>query len=139
MNRPVRNPPDVFGDLDRLQELYQCTPDRLAVWSDKRLRDFWFFRLNFLEEELDETTLAKTAGDAVDGLIDLIVVAVGTLEAFGVDGPEAWRRVQVANMAKVAGVNPKRENPFGLPDLVKPEGWKAPTHADLTGLLARVL
>ena len=26
------------------------------------------------------------------------------------------------------GVKPERPNPLGLPDLIKPEGWEAPSH-----------
>ena len=29
-------------------------------------------------------------------------------------------------MAKEPGANKSRKNPFGLPDMVKPKGWKSP-------------
>lgn len=89
------------------------------------------FRLNMVREELDETCDAIEAKDPeeiVDGLIDLCVFAIGTLDVFGVDANEAWDRVYEANMAKSPGVKEGRPNPFGLPDLIKPEGWTAPTH-----------
>jgi hypothetical protein len=41
-------------------------------------------------------------------------------------------------MSKKVGIKESRPNPLGLPDLVKPEGWKAPTHADNTGLFEKV-
>ena len=57
--------------------------------NDKdRLRAYLDFRINFLHEELDETEAAMVNMDAeeiVDGLIDLCVVAIGTLDAFGVE------------------------------------------------------
>lgn len=97
------------------------------------LREYLQFRLNFLEEELNETKTAasKTPVDAeevVDGLIDLCVVAIGTLDAFGIDSQEAWSKVHSANMSKVVGIKPERPNPLGLPDLIKPAGWVAPSH-----------
>ena len=56
------------------------------------LRKFLEFRMAFLKEELDETTQAVANNDPeeiVDGLIDLCVVAIGTLDAFGVDAHKA--------------------------------------------------
>jgi predicted HAD superfamily Cof-like phosphohydrolase len=109
-----------------------------------KLRTFMTFRLNFLQEELDEAKEALASGDAsraedvVDAMIDLCVVAIGTLNAFDVDADEAWERVFEKNMLKEPGVNPNRPNPLGLPDMIKPAGWTAPTHADNTGFIGRV-
>lgn len=89
------------------------------------------FRLSMCKEELDETLAAienKDPEEIVDGLIDLCVFAIGTLDVFGVDANVAWDRVYEANMVKSPGVKPGRPNPFGLPDLIKPEGWTAPSH-----------
>ena len=44
-----------------------------------------------------------------------------------------------ANMTKSPGVKPGRPNPFGLPDLLKPEGWTAPTHRGNHGSLSDIL
>jgi len=104
----------------------------------EKLKQFLEFRIKFLQEELDEMNTAKNADDVVDALIDLCVVAIGTLNAFDVDAQEAWDRVHFANMAKNPGVNPNRPNPLGLPDLIKPTGWTAPTHADNVGLLSKL-
>ena len=109
--------------------------------SGDKLKQFLEFRLNFLQEELDEAREAAASGDLnraediVDAMIDLVVVAIGTLDAFRVDADEAWNRVYQANIAKEVGVNPNRPNPLGLPDLIKPKGWTAPTHADNIGTL----
>ena len=94
------------------------------------------FRLSMCKEELDETLTAvdnKDPEEIVDGLIDLCVFAIGTLDVFGVDANQAWNKVYRANMTKEPGVKPGRPNPFGLPDLLKPEGWKAPSHEDNHG------
>lgn len=80
----------------------------------------------------------KAADDIVDALIDLIVVAVGTLDAYDVDTNEAWNRVHEKNMQKNVGVKEGRPNPLGLPDLVKGPEWTPPTHADNVGLLSKI-
>lgn len=100
--------------------------------------DFMDFRIKFLQEELDETREAFVAGDLeeiVDGLIDLCVIAIGTLDAYGVDADKAWDEVLRCNLAKEVGVKDSRPNPLGLPDLVKPEGWRGPNHKGNTGTL----
>ena len=100
------------------------------------------FRLDMCKEELDETFDAirdEDPEEVVDGLIDLCVFAIGTLDVFGVDANEAWDRVYKANMDKSPGVKPGRPNPFGLPDLIKPEGWTAPNHEGNHGSISHAL
>ena len=110
---------------------------------DKDLMDKYLeFRLSMCKEELDETMAAyasKNPEEVVDGLIDLVVFALGTLDVFGVDTKAAWDKVYEANMSKSPGVKAGRPNPFGLPDLIKPEGWVAPSHEDNHGFLPEVL
>ena len=102
-------------------------------------QNYVVFSRRILEEELNETKSAATydrnAPEVVDGLIDLCVIAIGTLDAFGVDAQKAWEQVHNANMAKEVGVKESRPNPLGLPDLIKPEGWVGPEHYDNTGNL----
>ena len=103
-----------------------------------QLLEFLAFRLRFLEEELTETRRASAVHqrdneEIVDGLIDLCVVAIGTLDAFNVDAHKAWDEVLKANMTKEVGVKATRPNPLGLPDLIKQEGWVGPSHEGNTG------
>tara|TARA_B100002019_G_scaffold292114_1_gene314258 strand:+ start:1912 stop:2322 length:411 start_codon:yes stop_codon:yes gene_type:complete len=105
------------------------------------LKKYLEFRIDFLQEELNETEAALINMDAeeiVDGLIDLCVVAIGTLDAFGVDPYKAWDEVLKANLAKEVGVKPSRPNPLGLPDLIKPEDWEGPDHSDNHGKLNNI-
>mgnify|MGYP003134519154 FL=1 len=105
------------------------------------LRRYLEFRIDFLREELDETDAALVSMDAeeiVDGLIDLCVVAIGTLDAFGVDPYKAWDEILRANLSKEVGVKPERPNPMGLPDLIKPEDWEGPDHSDNHGKLNNI-
>jgi hypothetical protein len=103
--------------------------------SAKELAEYLDFRIKFLYEELKELRDADTPNDAIDALIDLVVVAIGTLDAFDVNAYQAWDKVHEANMNKQVGVKESRPNPLGLPDLIKPEGWTAPDHSDSRSLL----
>lgn len=104
----------------------------------EKLKKFLEFRIKFLQEELDEMKTAESADDTVDALIDLCVVAIGTLDLFKVDADLAWQRVYSSNITKEVGIKESRPNPLGLPDLVKPSGWIAPTHADNVGYLGKI-
>ena len=105
--------------------------------DDKELmRKYLMFRMLMINEELHETLQAVNTGNSeeiVDGLIDLCVFAIGTLDVFGVVANKAWDEIYRANMDKKAGVKPGRPNPFGLPDLLKPSGWQGPNHEDNHG------
>lgn len=106
-----------------------------------KLKEFLKFRLKFLEEELTEAYVAFDKQDPeeiVDSMIDLIVVAIGTLDAFGVDANKAWQEVHNANMAKERGIKASRPNPLGLPDLIKPEGFVSPSHKGNHGIIGMI-
>lgn len=133
---------DWVNDIHQMHKHYgvhEWINGQLEKDEDFRLlHKFLSFRLKFLQEELWETIDAsknKDPEEIVDGLIDLCVVAIGTLDAFNIDAHKAWERVLEANMAKEVGVKESRPNELGLPDLVKPEGWKAPDHKDNHGYL----
>lgn len=112
--------------------------EKIRKFDKEKLKKFLEFRISFLQEELDEMKNAMTADDVVDALIDLCVVAIGTLDAFDIDSKEAWDRVHHCNMMKEVGIKESRPNPLGLPDLIKPAGWYAPTHVDNVGLLSKI-
>ena len=124
-------------DINEMHEHYGV-PQVVKTMSPEKLKQFLEFRINFIREELNELETAETAEDIVDALIDLCVVAIGTLDSFEVDANEAWDEVLEANMNKKTGMNASRPNPMGLPDLIKPKGWKAPSHEGNHGLLSKV-
>ena len=126
---------DWVGDAERLHTKFGDKVALVAAMSPEVRDAYLRFRVAFLQEELDELRAATTPEGVVDAVVDLCVVAVGTLHAFGVDARRAWREVFLANMAKEPGINPRRPNPFGLPDLVKPSGWVAPDHSGNTGMI----
>lgn len=106
------------------------------------------FRMGFIQEEFSEYhgSLVGAAnsiveGDpegvqvylekALDALVDLVYVIMGTSYLHGFDFNEAWRRVHQANMAKIktpSASMSKRDSPY---DVIKPEGWVAPDLSDL--------
>lgn len=123
-------------DIAQMHEKYGVNA-KVDQFDDEKLKEFARFRINFLQEEMNELTTAETAEDVVDALIDLCVVAIGTLDSFGVDAYKAWNRVHNANMKKEVGVKESRPNPLGLPDLIKPKGWRAPSHRNNTGKFSK--
>lgn len=124
-------------------------------------------RLNFMLEELLELAEAcghtwnlrpddtvyfyaknpatKCLPEALDGLVDLVYVALGTAAQMGfgrlvpVDARgrspiiwwEAWRRVHEANMAKVRVTDVSQSKRGAQDDCVKPAGWVPPSFEDL--------
>lgn len=120
-----------INDMHRKFGVHKWVHEQLIAGDKEKLKKFLEFRINFLREELNETASAVENNDAeeiVDGLIDLCVVAIGTLDAFGIDAHKAWDEVHNANMSKEPGIKESRPNPLGLPDLIKPDDWKGPEH-----------
>lgn len=125
---------DIFDDV---RELY----DEYGFFDKPFTHQNLKFRHSLLVEEYYETQRAFESGDAeefVDGLIDLIVIAAGTLELAGVDGKTAWLEVLRANSEKKVGVKKGREQSKGF-DLTKPKGWKAPDHTNNHGKLDEII
>lgn len=123
------------ADVEELHAKFGDLPGAVAALSPDHREEFWQWRLRFLAEEMEELRSAAHPADAVDALVDLCVVAIGTLHAFGVDARLAWWAVQRANAAKEPGTNARRPNPFGFPDMLKPEGWVPPDHSGNVGLV----
>mgnify|MGYP003140300887 CR=1 FL=1 len=123
-------------DMNRMHKKYGV--HKIINEMDKeQLKQFLHFRVACIQEELDElkgaskTLLPQLDCDpeeVVDALIDICVFAIGTLDLFGVNGYEAWNQVLMANLNKQIGIKPERPNPFGLPDLIKPDDWEPPCH-----------
>lgn len=127
-----------YWDIEDMHEKYGVN-EKVREFDADKLRQFLQFRVNFLEEELNELKdNMNNPEEIVDALIDLCVVAIGTLDAFDVDAHKAWNEVHKANMNKEVGIKASRPNPLGLPDLIKPVGWTAPSHEGNHGLLTKI-
>jgi len=82
------------------------------------------FYVGALIEEVAEYNLAETLEDEYDGLLDILVFALGALLRQGLS-PEGIKEVVRANMSKELGPIIGKREEFQL-DLFKPEGWQAP-------------
>jgi hypothetical protein len=112
--------------------------DAVRKMDADKLKAFLEFRIRFLQEELDEMRNTNDPEEVTDALIDLCVVAIGTMDALDINAHIAWDEVHRANMSKQVGIKASRPNPLGLPDLIKPKGWIAPFHTGNIGLLEKL-
>jgi hypothetical protein len=130
---------DVSTDMHMMHQYYGIN-DAVENLSAADLASFIKFRYDFLQEEVNEGKAAiveHNREEIVDSLIDIIVVAVGTLDLLQVDFQKAWFEVLQANMNKQVGVKESRPNPLSLPDLVKMSDWIPPSHINNHGLLKK--
>lgn len=111
---------DMYQDVkDFMIAMEQATPATPRMPSPEVVK----LRLDLIEEELEELTLATQLKDVVgvaDAIADLLYVTFGAAAAFGIDIRPIWTEVQRSNMAKVGG--PVREDGKRL----KPPGWTPP-------------
>lgn len=130
---------DAYGNwVNDLYEMhkYYGVHEKVDSFDNEKLKKLLEFRIAFLDEELTELKTATTPEDVVDALIDLCVVAIGTMDLFKVDSQKAWREVLRANLDKEVGIKSGRPNELGLPDLYKPRHWVGPSHMDNYGTLS---
>ena len=125
---------DLIADIDDFRAKY-------GFDSVKPTYKDILFRLDLMEEEMGElrhAILHDNPEEVVDAYIDIIYIALGSLRMAGIDVNVAWSGVHRANMSKVRGIKPGREQSGGV-DVYKPEGWVAPSHAGNHGLLTEIL
>lgn len=137
--RDIHEMHEKFGVHQWRDDLREKMLNDWSLASHDTFRKFLAFRISMMQEELNETFSAAMVNgdpeDVVDGIVDLIVFAIGTLDVLGIDAQRAWDEVLRANMSKEPGVKAARKNKFGLPDLCKPDDWQAPSHEGNHGLL----
>jgi predicted HAD superfamily Cof-like phosphohydrolase len=144
-------PGQVFRDVSLFHEKFKLPPTDHP--NHEVSRDFLRFRILFMLEELVEyceavgaVLVAKDDGYdvaftskvhnpelALDSLIDLVYVAVGTAYSQRLPFNEGWRKVQEANMAKERVERPEQSKRGSGFDVIKPAGWKPPDHSDILG------
>jgi hypothetical protein len=129
------------GDIAQMHQKYKIHKWVNDPANAEKLKAFLKFRIDFLKEEYDETVEAfdnEDPEEIIDGLIDLCVIAIGTLDIFDVDAQKAWDEVLSANMKKSVGIKKDRPNPLNVPDLVKDTDWENPSHKGNHGILPKV-
>ena len=117
---------DILKDIDNFHKKYGFEKnEKIDIPNKSELINF---RTAFLMEELAEYTNAitkKDAAGALDALVDIVYIALGTAWLFNLPFEKAWNEVQKANMSKIRAKDKtgKRGTKF---DVVKPKDWKAP-------------
>lgn len=94
---------------------------RHTIGTTPKIRDA-DLRVLLLQEECEETIKAIREGDlveAVDGLVDLIYVAIGTAVACGVNLEPLFAEVHASNMSKDGPVDRRGK-------VTKGDGFRAP-------------
>lgn len=121
----------MFNDIHEFHEKFKLPP----VGTPGALpSDMLEFRIKFMQEELDEYKEAMEKGNqelALDALVDLVYVAMGTAYLSRYPFLTAWRRVQEANMRKQRTLRVEDSKRGSTYDVTKPPGWKPPVHTDL--------
>lgn len=109
---------NLFDDQKRFMEACDQSTDR---WNALQYELY----KNLIREEFKELEDAEDQVEALDALIDILVVTVGAIHSMGADGKGAWNEVMRTNFAKInaeTGKVRKREDG----KVLKPDGWTAP-------------
>lgn len=80
---------------------------------------------DLIEEEYNELSVAQDKTEALDALVDILVVTIGAIHSMGADGEGAWNEVMRTNFAKIdpdTGKVRKREDG----KVLKPPHWTPP-------------
>jgi predicted HAD superfamily Cof-like phosphohydrolase len=91
-------------------------------------KDQFNMYLKLIEEEAEELNEAIRKNDpveALDALIDILVVTIGAIHSMGADAEGAWNEVMRTNFAKIdpaSGKVRKREDG----KVLKPADWSPP-------------
>ena len=123
----------LLRDIDAFHKKYKFEKnEKVGIPDDNELVNF---RTSFLMEELAEYTQAitkKDAAGALDALVDIVYIALGTAWLFNLPFEKAWDQVQKANMSKIRTKSKSKKRGTSF-DVVKPKGWKGPSHEDNHG------
>jgi predicted HAD superfamily Cof-like phosphohydrolase len=108
---------NVFRDMEKfMRACDQNVPGSL---------DQYEMYCNLIREEFEELQAANNDEEALDALIDILVVTIGAIHSMGANGEGAWKEVMKTNFAKIdreTGKVRKREDG----KVLKPVGWTAP-------------
>ena len=93
---------------------------------DSRNEDQYRMYLDLIDEEYNELKVGIADDvEALDALIDILVVTIGAIHSAGFDAEGAWKEVMKTNFAKIdkeTGKVRKREDG----KVLKPVGWMPP-------------
>lgn len=116
----------LLKDIDQFHKKFKFEKNlKVGIPDDNELVNF---RTSFLMEELAEYTQAitkKDAAGALDALVDIVYIALGTAWLFNLPFEKAWNEVQKANMSKIRTKSKSKKRGTSF-DVVKPKGWTPP-------------
>lgn len=112
--------------LDRNQE-------ELDEWKDFAGKGLLTLGLDPEDRGVGHADITFCLEQMLDAHVDQLYILLGTVYLQGLMPAfeEAWRRVHAANMAKVRAKSAADSRHGSTYDIVKPEGWEAPSHSDL--------
>ena len=114
---------DMLSNINSFYEMFGY-PSQKRPCIPSSQRELTLFRIKLLQEELDEFKEAiknEKIDDALDALVDIVYVALGTAWHFNLPFEKAWAVVHKANMEKLPGKSQRHYQ-----DAIKPKGWKRP-------------
>lgn len=118
----------LYQDVCEFHEKFGLpSPD--TVTSGLISREAFDFRVKFMKEELDEYIEAYVNRDpvkAIDALVDLVYVTLGTAAFHGFPFDQVWEVVHRANMKKVRTPSKDLSKRGSAFDVIKPPGWVGP-------------
>ena len=88
-------------------------------------KDQFLMYATLINEEFEELKFSHDNVEALDALIDILVVTIGAIHSMGADAEGAWNEVMRTNMAKIdpeTGKVRKREDG----KVLKPDNWIPP-------------
>jgi len=118
--------PDIEEDIRDFHKMLEVEPEtyrKALSWETMK------FRVQFLQEELDELSLAYAMNkpdEIFDALIDLVYVALGTMYLMDLPFYEGWAEVHKANMLKRRAKDATESKRGSSLDAIKDPGWPSP-------------
>lgn len=132
----VNSPADMPLDTRLFQDAYGLLDKSVyGFLEDDKMK----VKIGHLDEELAEIKKAykeKDLYEFCDGILDLVYVALGTLNLMNMPIKSLWRDIQARNMSKIRATKDnmgKRETTF---DVIKPEGWSGPRTKEIIDFFA---
>lgn len=139
---------DPVADIEEFHKKYNLAyegkprvlPESISGFREKFIKeeyDEYLKAVTVAKAELSEKSLsfddemAHALEQALDALVDLTYVVLGTAYLHGFDFREAWRRVHAANMQKIRAKNENQSKRGNSYDVIKPPGWQPPRLRDL--------
>ena len=133
---------DMWSDIVKFHQKFSLPQEEMPSFPNEEITAF---RIDFMQEELNEFKEAVEKRDIVtafDALLDLAYVTLGTAYLMHLPWNEGWAHVQAANMEKVRAKKATDSKRGSTYDVVKPPGWVPPNrmlHAEVIILEHEVL